>query len=86
MNSLSKGTVSNGMEIETLESEAIRVKEVVVKIGGHPVELYEIARQKRVVNGKKVTGWSISPKLKKPVFIEDVEDEKAPPATLDDVA
>lgn len=85
MNSISKGTISNGMEIEALESEAIRIKEVVVKIGNHPVELYEIARQKRVIEGKKVTGWSISPKLKKPIFIQDIEEEKKS-ATLDDVA
>jgi len=86
MNDIAKGMISNGMEVEILESEAIRVKEVVIKIGDRPVELYEIARQKRVIDSKKVEGWSISPKLKKPIFIEDVAEGKAQPARIDDVA
>jgi hypothetical protein len=87
MNQISVGTLGNGVEIEILESGAILKKEVVVKINGIPCELFEISSQKR--DGGKTHGVSISPRMKKPQFIESPKaerQEETPKATLSDIA
>ena len=87
MKEVAKGVLSNGMVVEVIETEAILKKEVLIKIGGVVVELYEITNQKR--DGGKVRGIAISPQIKKPNFIENQQSQQepeAPKATLSDVA
>jgi hypothetical protein len=87
MELICQGELSNGMSVEVHESGAILSKEVLIKIEGANCEVFQISSQKR----GKAKGFAISPKIKRPQFIEtipdpDIVDPPTKPATLSDIA